>query len=144
MCLALELEQMKPDKDMDKDMENFVRDCATSSTISNPPTFINYHNTEAVPSGSSQLMCRPAQFPRSSQRALAPRQPPPPQEEKPFVNIAGVGAIGRKRTSDSMEDVPPPSRSQTQSQASSRSGQGQVNGNTAMNGQGSAHRVSKF
>lgn len=132
--MRLALEQMEPEKDM----ENFVRDYGTGDAIPDPPAFINYNTAEAVPSGSSRVTSRPAQFPRSTQRTVLPKQPPPPPDE-PFVNTAGVGAIGRKGTADSMGDVVPPSRSQNQSRASNR-GQTQANGSSSANGQGSLSR----
>lgn len=123
-------------------MENFVRDYGTGNAIPDPPSFVNYNNSEALPSGSSRPTSRPAQFPRASQRSLPPRQPPPPQEEEPFINTAGIGAVGRKGKSDSLGDIAPPARSQTQSRASNR-GQSQVNGNGAPNGQGPAQPLTR-
>lgn len=125
--MRLALEQMEPDKDM----ENFVRDYGTGDAIPDPPAFVNYNTTEAVPSGSSRPTSKPAQFSRTTQRNVLPRQPPPPPEE-PFVNTAGVGANGKKGTGDSMGDIVPPSRSQNQSRASNR-GQAQANGNQPAN-----------
>src|ERR1700734_1690157 len=119
-------------------MEHFVREYGTGDAIPDPPAFVNYSAAETVPSGSSRVTSRPAQFSRSTQRILPPKQPPPPPEE-PFVNTAGVGAVGRKVTADSMGDIVPPSRSQTQSRASNR-GQTQTNGNAPANGQGSLSR----
>lgn len=125
-------------------MENFVRDYGTGNAIPDPPSFVNYNNAEAVPSGSARITSRPAQFPRSSQRQLPPRQPPPPVEDEPFVNTAGVGAGSRRGTADTLGDVQPPSRSQTQSRASIR-GQTQANGNgsAAPNGAGSTQQLNR-
>jgi hypothetical protein len=132
--MRLSLEQMEPEKDM----ENFVRDYGTGDAIPDPPAFVNYSSAEAVPSGSSRVTSRPAQFPRSTQRIAPPRQPPPPQEE-PFVNTAGIGAIGKKGTADSTGDPLPPSRAQSPSHGSNR-GHAQANGNTPVNGQESLSR----
>src|SRR5882762_7026687 len=101
--MRLSLEQMEPEKDM----ENFVRDYGTGDAIPDPPAFVNYSSAEAVPSGSSRVTSRPAQFFRSTQRIAPLRQPPPPPEE-PFVNTAGIGAIGKKGTADSTGDPLPP------------------------------------
>lgn len=128
--MRLALEQMEPEKDM----ENFVRDYGTGNAIPDPPSFVNYNNSEAVPSGSSRPTSRPAQFPRSSQRSLLPRHPPPPEDEEPLENTAGVGAIGRRGAGEAGGDFVPPSRSQTQSRASNH---GLVNGSGPMDGQGS-------
>jgi hypothetical protein len=119
-----------------------VRDYGTGNAMPDPPTFINYNNAEAVPSGLSRPTSRPAQFPRSSQRSLPPRQPPPLEDEEPLENTAGVGAIGRRGAGESVGDVAPPSRSQTQSQASNR-GQTQVNGNGPVVGQGSTQPLAR-
>ena len=115
-------------------MENFVRAYGTGDSIPDPPAFVNYNTTEAAPSGSSRVTSRPASFSRSTQRNVLPRQPPPPPEE-PFVNTAGVGAIGRKGTADSTGD----GMSRSQSRASNR-GATQTNGNTPANDQGSLSR----
>ena len=115
-----------------------MRDYGTGDAIPDPPTFVNYNTTEAVPSGSSRPTSKPAQFSRATQRNVLPRLPPPPPDE-PFVNTAGVGAVGRKGTAESIGDVVPPSRSQNQSRASNR-GQTQSNGNQPTNGSASISR----
>lgn len=133
--MRLSLEQMEPEKDI----EYFVHNYGTGDAMPDPPAFINYNTVEAVPSGSSRPTSRPAEFTRSTQRSVLPRQPPPPPEE-PFVNTAGVGAIGKKGTADSVGDMMPPSRSQTQSRASNRGGQTQTSGTSPANGQTSLSR----
>ena len=138
--MRVALEQTEPERDM----ENFVRDYGTGNAIPDPPSFVNYNNAEAVPSGSARITSRPAQFPRSSQRQLPLKQPPPPVEDEPFVNTAGVGAGSRRGTADTFGDVQPLSRSQTQSRASTR-GQAQTNGigSAAPNGAGSTQQLNR-
>lgn len=97
--IRLALEQMEPEKDM----ENFVRDYSTGNQIPDPPAFINYNTPDAIPSSSSRPTTRPAQFSRSSQREVLPRQSSVPPSE-PEVNTAGIGAGGPKR--DSQFDLP--------------------------------------
>ncbi|KAI6100590.1 hypothetical protein F5141DRAFT_1190326 [Pisolithus sp. B1] len=89
--MRLALEQMEPDKEMD----NFVRDYGTGSAIPEPPSFINYTNTDAPPVNHNRIMTRPAAFGRVTQRAL--KSMTAQDEEVPFetgANHAGVGAGG--------------------------------------------------
>ncbi|KAI0061922.1 hypothetical protein BV25DRAFT_1856814 [Artomyces pyxidatus] len=132
--LRLSLEQFEPEKDQ----ENFVRDYGTGSVIPDPPKFVNYSPSEGVPlpSSSSKPTTRPAQFTRSSQRVnRLPSAQPPPQDEEPLVNTAGVGAGGGRGNAEAA-----PSRSQNQSRASVRhshpNGHGPANGHAPANGTG--------
>ncbi|KAG6918864.1 hypothetical protein DXG01_010927 [Tephrocybe rancida] len=91
--MRVALEQMEPEKDM----ENFVRDYGTGNQIPDPPAFVNYNTPDAIPSSSSKPTFHPAQFARSSQREIIPRQnsmPPSEEPEMPQNNAAGVGAGG--------------------------------------------------
>ncbi|CDO75954.1 hypothetical protein BN946_scf184888.g4 [Trametes cinnabarina] len=109
--LRLALEQLE----VERDMENFVRDYGTGNAIPDPPPFIDYSNPDAQPASQQRPSTRPANFARQSQR---PRQIPsaqqPEPEEEP-VNMTGVGTGGAPRAPD-----PQLQRSQTQSRASSR------------------------
>ncbi|KAF8633413.1 hypothetical protein AX17_004584 [Amanita inopinata Kibby_2008] len=100
MRLALEL--LEPEKDM----ENFVRDYGTGNQVPDPPHFVNYNTPDAIPSSSARPTTRPAQFIRSSQRELPPRQASAPVEEEPVVNAAGIGAGGGLRRADTQNQVP--------------------------------------
>ncbi|KAG1740843.1 uncharacterized protein EDB91DRAFT_341376 [Suillus paluster] len=128
--MRLALEQMEPEKEM----ENFVRDYATGSAIPESPAFVNYTNSDAVPSSSTRIATRPATFARISQRSSAGRNAPPPEPEDAYddTNHAGVGAIGGGSRSSPTE--PALVRSHTQK---SQSGRSQVNG---VNGHVSPHR----
>ncbi|KAH9920957.1 uncharacterized protein B0H18DRAFT_880670 [Fomitopsis serialis] len=100
--VRLALESME----VDRDMENFVRDYGTGSQIPDPPVFVDYSNPNTIPSSGQQITTRPAAFVRSTQRSRqAPPSPPPPQEEEPPVNMTGVGRAGGRQTDGS--DVGP-------------------------------------
>lgn len=106
----------------EKDMENFVRDYGTGSNIPDPPPFVNYTNASAVPTGSERPTSRPAQFARSTQRHLPFKAPPPVQDDEPFVNTAGVGAVGAVSRNGTADLETQPARSQSQSRASIANG----------------------
>lgn len=110
--IRLSLEQFETEKDM----ENFVRDYGTGSSIPEPPPFINYTDPDAVMNSSSRPVSHPARFTRSTQRRAGQQQAPPPQPEddEPPVNTAGRGAGGGRADTNGV------SRSQTQSRASTR------------------------
>ncbi|KAI0629463.1 hypothetical protein C8Q77DRAFT_1180874 [Trametes polyzona] len=120
--LRLALEQLE----VEKDMENFVRDYGTGNGIPEPPPFIDYASPDAQPASQQRPTMRPANFSRQSQRARQPMAPPQqqqapePEEEPP--NMTGVGSASAPRPSDA-----PLQRSQTQSRASTR-GPDQQNG----------------
>lgn len=89
--MRLALEQMEPEKEMD----NFVHDYGTGNAIPEPPTFINYANTDAPPVNHNRIMTRPAAYARVTQRVL--KSMSAQEEELPFdngANHAGVGAGG--------------------------------------------------
>lgn len=89
--MRLALEQMEPEKEMD----NFVRDYGTGNAIPEPPTFVNYANTDAPPVNHNRIMTRPAAFGRVTQRVMKPMTAQ--DEDVPFetgANHAGVGAGG--------------------------------------------------
>jgi len=93
MCLALE--QMEPKKEM----ENFVRDYSTGNAIPEPPTFINYANTDAPPVNHNCIVTCPALFAHTSQRPPKSGAVSPLDEGSPFdiagtANHAGVSAGG--------------------------------------------------
>ena len=93
--MRLALEQMEPEKEM----ENFVRDYGTGSVIPEPPTFVNYANTDAPPVNHNRIVTRPALFSRTSQRPPKSGAVSPQDEASPFdmagsANHAGVGAGG--------------------------------------------------
>ncbi|KAF8627640.1 hypothetical protein AX15_004334 [Amanita polypyramis BW_CC] len=90
--------------DPDRDMENFVRDYGTGNHIPDPPQFVNYNTSDAIPSSSSKPSTRPAQFNRNSQREL-PRQAPAPVNDEPIVNTAGIGAGGGLRRADTQNQA---------------------------------------
>ncbi|KAG0703324.1 hypothetical protein DFH29DRAFT_1043075 [Suillus ampliporus] len=125
--MRLALEQMEPEKEM----ENFVRDYATGSAIPEPPAFVNYTNSDAVPSSSTRIATRPATFARISQRSSAGRSVPPPEPEDAYddTNHAGVGAIGGGSRSSPTESTL--ARSQTQKSQSRRSQVNGVNGHVS-------------
>ncbi|KAI0669576.1 hypothetical protein C8Q78DRAFT_1070680 [Trametes maxima] len=108
--LRLALEQLE----VDKDMENFVRDYGTGNQIPDPPPFIDYSSPDAQPASQQRPSVRPANFGRQSQR---PRQIPPqqPEPEEEPVNMTGVGTGAAPRPTDTQLQ-----RSQTQSRASNR------------------------
>ncbi|KAH9855884.1 hypothetical protein C2E23DRAFT_882650 [Lenzites betulinus] len=109
--LRLALEQLE----VEKDMENFVRDYGTGNGIPDPPPFIDYSSPDAQPASQQRPAMRPANFSRQSQRPrqpVAPSQQPTEPEEEP-VNMTGVGAAPRPADTQ-------PQRSQTQSRASNR------------------------
>lgn len=88
--------------EVDRDMENFVRDYGTGSLIPDPPIFVDYSNPNTIPSSGQQITTHPANFVRATQRTRqAPPSPPPPQEEEPPINMTGVGRAGGKHN-----DVP--------------------------------------
>lgn len=89
----------------EKDMENFVQQYGTGNEIPNPPTFVNYQATDAIPSASARPTSRPANFIRSSSREHPPRQISIPPEEEPVVNTAGVGAGGGQKRADTYPDA---------------------------------------
>ncbi|KZT69660.1 hypothetical protein DAEQUDRAFT_765251 [Daedalea quercina L-15889] len=92
--IRLALESME----VDRDMENFVRDYGTGSQIPDPPVFVDYSNPNTIPSSGQQITTHPAGFVRSTQRSRqAPPSPPPPQEEEPPVNMTGVGRAGGRQ-----------------------------------------------
>lgn len=100
--MRLALEQMEPDKEMD----NFVRDYGTGSAIPEPPSFINYTNTDAPPVNHNRIMTRPAAFGRVTQRAL--KSMTAQDEEVPFetgANHAGVGAGGGPPTRGALTEA---------------------------------------
>ncbi|TFY50845.1 hypothetical protein EVJ58_g10864 [Rhodofomes roseus] len=68
--IRLALESME----VERDMENFVRDYGTGSQIPDPPVFVDYSNPNTIPSSGQQITTRPAGFVRASQRS---RQAPP-------------------------------------------------------------------
>ncbi|KAG1851327.1 hypothetical protein DFJ58DRAFT_426484 [Suillus subalutaceus] len=125
--MRLALEQMEPEKEM----ENFVRDYATGNAIPESPAFVNYTNTDAVPSSSTRIATRPATYARTSQRSSAGRNAPPPEPEDPYddTNHAGVGAIGAGSRSSPAESAL--ARSQTQRSQSGRSQTNGVNGHVS-------------
>ncbi|KAG1742510.1 hypothetical protein EDB19DRAFT_1894926 [Suillus lakei] len=125
--MRLALEQMEPEKEM----ENFVRDYATGNAIPEPPAFVNYTNTDAVPSSSTRIATRPATYARISQRSPAGRSAPPPEPEDPYddTNHAGVGAIGAGSRGSPAESAL--ARSQTQRSQSGRSQMNGVNGHVS-------------
>ncbi|KAG1879796.1 hypothetical protein F4604DRAFT_1880002 [Suillus subluteus] len=106
--MRLALEQMEPEKEM----ENFVRDYATGNAIPESPAFVNYTNTDAVPSSSTRIATRPATYARTSQRSSAGRNAPPPEPEDPYddTNHAGSrsspaeSALARSQTQRSQID----------------------------------------
>ncbi|KAL1945469.1 hypothetical protein VTO73DRAFT_2320 [Trametes versicolor] len=118
--LRLALEQLE----VEKDMENFVRDYGTGNGIPDPPPFIDYASPDAQPASQQRPSMRPADFARQSQRPRQPmqasQQQPEPEEEP--VNMTGVGATGAPRAPE-----PQVQRSQNQSRASNR-GPEQQNG----------------
>lgn len=122
--MRLALEQMEPEKEM----ENFVRDYGTGNTIPEPPTFINYANTDAPPVNHNRIVTRPVLFARTSQRPPKSGAVSPQDEGLPFdtANHAGVGAGG----GPSMEGSTM-SRSGTQRSQSSRSHANGVNGHVS-------------
>ena len=102
-------------------MENFVRDYATGNAIPEPPPFVNYTNSDAVPSSSVRIATHPATFTRVSHRSAAGRGISPKEDDLyDDVNLAGVGTTGGSRSSPAESAL---SRSQTQ-----KSGHSQVNG----------------
>jgi len=125
--MRLALEQMEPEKEM----ENFVRDYSTGNAIPEPPTFINYANTDAPPVNHNRIVTRPALFARTSQRPPKSGAVSPLDEGSPFdiagtANHAGVGAGG----GPSMEGSTM-SRSGTQKSQSGRSYANGVNGHVS-------------
>ena len=74
--------------EVDRDMENFVRDYGTGNAMPDLPQSINYSIEGAsLPSFSSRPTSRPAQFVRSCQRVNKPlTAQPPPDEEETLVN----------------------------------------------------------
>ncbi|KAG2142259.1 uncharacterized protein EDB93DRAFT_1158144 [Suillus bovinus] len=125
--MRLALEQMEPEKEM----ENFVRDYATGNAIPEPPAFVNYTSSDAVPSSSARIATRPATYARTSQRSSAGRSAPPPEPEDAYddTNHAGVGAIGAGSRSSPAESTL--ARSQTQKSQSGRSQTNGVNGHVS-------------
>ncbi|KAK7039169.1 formin-binding protein [Paramarasmius palmivorus] len=97
--MRVSLEQV----DTEKEMENFVLDFATGNAIQAPPQFINFNSPDAAT--SHQPSMRPANFVRSSQRAVSSQRgspmPPSDGEESGIeeggepVNTAGRGAGNR-------------------------------------------------
>lgn len=85
----------------DKDMESFVREYGTGNEIPNPPQFVNYQTTDAIPSASARPTSRPANFIRESAREIIPRQNSMPPEHVAVMNTAGVGAGGGQKRADS-------------------------------------------
>ncbi|KAI6043491.1 hypothetical protein EDC04DRAFT_710864 [Pisolithus marmoratus] len=117
--MRLALEQMEPDKEMD----NFVRDYGTGSAIPEPPTFIDYANTDAPPVNHNRIMTRPAAFARVTQRVL--KSMPAQEEETPFdtgANHAGIGAGGGPPTRGA------PTEADLSRSATHRSQKSQANG----------------
>ncbi|KAF8466521.1 hypothetical protein JB92DRAFT_3061254 [Gautieria morchelliformis] len=88
--IRVALEQVEPDKDV----ENFVRDYSTGSQIPDPPAFVDYNTLEAG-QRPSRPSWRPANFARSSNRAVSiPLRQPPAEEETVTPGHAGIGAGG--------------------------------------------------
>ena len=46
--------------EVDRDMENFVRDYGTGSLIPDPPVFVDYSNPNTIPSSGQQITTHPA------------------------------------------------------------------------------------
>ncbi|KAH9834164.1 uncharacterized protein C8Q71DRAFT_164095 [Rhodofomes roseus] len=125
--IRLALESME----VERDMENFVRDYGTGSQIPDPPVFVDYSNPNTIPSSGQQITTRPAGFVRVSQRSRqAPPSPPPPQDEEPPVNMTGVGRAGGRPTEVSDAAA---------QRADSRNG-AYVNGHTVSPGPGASSR----
>ncbi|TBU44386.1 hypothetical protein BD309DRAFT_1027146 [Dichomitus squalens] len=107
--LRLALEQLE----VERDMENFVRDYGTGNAIPDPPPFIDYTSPDAQPASSQRPSTHTSNFARQTQRqrqAPMPLSQPEPEPEPP-VDMTGVGAAAQ-----------PPQRSGTQSRASTRGG----------------------
>jgi len=93
--IRVSLEQMEPEREM----ENFVRDYGTGGQIPDPPAFVNYQASDAVPSSSARPTYRISNFVRSTNRE-SPMQLSS-QDEEPINNAAGIGAGGGSRRRDS-------------------------------------------
>ncbi|EDQ99507.1 uncharacterized protein LACBIDRAFT_316391 [Laccaria bicolor S238N-H82] len=111
--MRLALERMEAEKDM----ENFVHNYGTGNQIPDPPAFVNYNTSDAVPSSSSRPTFRPAQFVRATQRELPLRNTVEPDLDEPVVNTAGIGAGGGGRRSELYTEPPDLTRRPTQSRA---------------------------
>ncbi|KIY62553.1 hypothetical protein CYLTODRAFT_494555 [Cylindrobasidium torrendii FP15055 ss-10] len=112
--------------EVERDMENFVRDYGTGNQIPDPPIATDYNSPNAVPASSSDVSFHRADFvrvararkkrpvadtlteddpPKSKRgadidvqpRAVSPSPTPPPvEDDEPVVNMAGLGAAGSK------------------------------------------------
>lgn len=123
--MRLALEQLEPEKDM----ENFVREYGTGNAIPEPPTFVNYANTDAPPVSASRIVTRPSVFARSTQRVNRTAAAPPDDDAYDDTNHAGVGAGGSSVTSRSPPIDPSPlSRSATQKSTTATSPRSVTNG----------------
>jgi len=112
-------------------MENFIHDYSTGNAIPEPPTFINYANTDAPPVNHNRIVTRPALFACTSQRPPKSSAVSPLDEGSPFdiagtANHAGIGAGG----GPSMEGSTM-SRSGTQKSQSGRSYANGINGHVS-------------
>ncbi|KAI1787202.1 hypothetical protein LXA43DRAFT_975384 [Ganoderma leucocontextum] len=108
--LRLALEQLE----VERDMENFVRDYGTGNAIPDPPPFIDYSSPDAQPPSSQRPTTRISSYARQTQRqrqALPSMQNQPEPESEPPVDMTGVGAAAQP---------PPPQRSGAQSRSSTR------------------------
>jgi len=82
-----------------------------------PPPFVNYSSAEgALTSSASKITSRPAQFTRATQRVNRLPPAPPPADDEPFVNTAGVGSGNRAPN----PSEPAPIRGANLSRASTR------------------------
>ncbi|RDX43395.1 hypothetical protein OH76DRAFT_1361231 [Lentinus brumalis] len=92
--LRLALEQLE----VERDMENFVRDYGTGNAIPDPPPFIDYASPDAQPASSQHPSTHPSGYARQTQRSRQvppPSQNQPPEPEEEPVNYTGVGAGNR-------------------------------------------------
>ena len=97
------MEQVEPDKDV----ENFVRDYSTGPQIPDPPAFVDY-NTLQAGQQPSQPSWRPANFARSTHRAVGIplKQPSPSEDETISAGQAGIGANGGGRSENGTSSRP--------------------------------------
>lgn len=113
--------------DLERDMENFVRDYGTGNQIPDPITFVNYNSPDAIPSSSARTSSHPARFNRISRRERRHmNHAPPEEEEEPMTNVAGVGA-GRSPQPVERQLTRQPSRGRSDHPKTN----GYINGNTA-------------
>ena len=105
------------------DLEIFIQDYGTGSAIPEPPTFVNYTNTDAPPVSSTEVATRPANFVRSTQIVHRAAAAPEDDERYNDMNYDAAGSDGPSHgTSPSL------SRSTTQKWTRSSSPADGVNG----------------